>query len=271
MRMNYKTYPTDYIQKLNQERGVKGRKKSRAFMEYWNDMEHAMYNSESFYAKSWEVSRSTSHEWIKEYTMEIELFLSHWDLKNKKHYSSVKKATEQNEQSQPSKTSKIKAHNIGSCEVSAEQNEQSKTREVFNINTNNKAIPENWHESKEFNDLYFIYGANTKFKGKKEDAYEVFKSIEIDVDLLKLASLKYLHDPDTEGRRYNLTNFLKNQIYISYLPKKMKLILDGVIRIGKYYDDKKLFMSDAGDFNGHLTAKRLIELYQSGCLEYIKD
>ena len=269
MRMNYKTYPSDYVQELNQQRGLKGRKKSRAFMEYWHDMEHGMHNSESFYAKSWDVARSTAHDWLKEYTIEIELFLSHWSIKNKQHYSSVKNATEQNEQSQPSKTSNDTTRNIGNNSISTEQNEQSQPREVFNINTNNKAVKEFWHESKEFNDLYFVYGVNTKYKGKKEEAYEVFKHIEIDVDLLKLAAMKYLHDPDTEGKRYNLTNFLKNQIYISYLPKRMKLTIDGVQRVGNYYDDKKLFVSDAGDFNGQISAKRLIELYQSGSLEYI--
>jgi len=264
MRMNYKTYPTDYVQQLNQDRGIKGRKKSRAFMEYWNDMEHGLHNSESFYAKSWDISRSTAHDWVKEYTIEIELFLSHWDIKNKQHYSSVKNATEQNEQSKTSKTSNDISHNIGNIDTLTEQNEQSQPREVFNINTNNKAPKEFWHESKEFNDLYFVYSMNTKYKGKKDEAYEVFKTVEIDVNLLKLATMKYLHDPETEGRRYNLTNFLKNQIYISYLPKRMKLILDGVVRVGKYYDDKKLFVSDAGDFKGQLSAKRLIELYEAG-------
>jgi len=45
--------------------------------------------------------------------------------------------------------------------------------------------------------------------------------------------------------------------------------VDGVVRVGKYYDDKKLFVSDAGDFNGQLSAKRLVELYEAGNLEYI--
>ena len=269
MRMNYKTYPTDYVQQLNQERGLQGRKKSRAFMEYWNDMEHGMHNSENFYAKSWDVSRSTAHHWIKEYTIEVELFLSHWQLKNAKHYNSTTNLAEQNEQSQPSKTSSNKAQNIGVLNTPTEQNEQSQPREVFNLNNNNKAHKEFWHENKEFIDLYFIYSVNTKYKGKKEEAYEAFKYVEIDVNLLKLAVMKYLHDPETEGKRYNLTNFLKNEIYISYLPKRIKLTLDGVVRVGKYYDDKKLFVSDAGDFNGQLSAKRLVELYESGALEYI--
>ena len=263
MRMNYKSYPTDYIQELNQERGVKGRKKSRAFMEYYNDMEHAEYNSVGFYAKSWEVSKSTAHEWINEYTIEIELFLSHWSLKNKQHYNSVKNQTER----LPNETNGYKAQNIGNVESSAER----QPNEALNIYNTNNTREEHWTMSKDFNDLYFVYSVNTKYKGKKEEAYEVFKHMEMDVNLLKLAAMRYLHDPGTENRRYNLTNFLKNEIYISYLPKRVRLTLDGVVRVGNYYDDKKLFVSDGGDFNGQLSAKRLIELYESGNLEYIKE
>lgn len=261
MRMNYKTYPTDYVQQLNTTRGARGRKKSRAFMEYWNDLEHAEYNSFGFYAQSWDVSKSTAHEWIKEYTIEIELFLSHWSLKNRQHYTSVQNQTERLQD----KTNGLKQPTVSEHE---EQPERQPNKD-FNLYNTNKAPKEFWHESKEFIDLFFVYSVNTKYKGKKEEAYEAFKHIDIDVNLLKLASMKYLHDPDTEGRRYNLTNFLKNEIYISYLPKRMKLTLDGVVRVGKYYDDKKLFVSDAGDFNGQLSAKRLIELYESGALEYI--
>ena len=261
MRMNYKSYPSDYVQELNQQRGLRGRKKSRAFMEYWNDMEHAEYNSFGFYAQSWDVSKSTAHEWIKEYTIEIELFLSHWSLKNKQQYNNVKNQTERlqdkpNGYKQPTQSK-------------YEEQTERLPNKVFNINTNNKATKEFWHESKEFNDLYFIYSVSTKYKGRKEDAYEVFKHIDIDVNLLKLAAMKYLHDPETENRRYNLTNFLKNEIYISYLPKRMALTLDGTRRVGNYHDDKKLFISDADDFQGTISAKRLIELYQSGALEYI--
>lgn len=128
-RMSYRSYPTDYIQSLKQERGLRGRKKARAFMEYFDDMEHGEHNSETFYAKSWEVSRSTAHEWIKEFYNEIELFFNHWTLKNTTHYTYAKKSTEQ----QPSKTSTHEAQNLGVCKNPAEQ----QPREVFNINNNN--------------------------------------------------------------------------------------------------------------------------------------
>ena len=177
--MNYKTYPTDYVQELNINRGKRGRKKSRAFMEYWNDMEHGDHNSEPFYGTSWDVSNSTAHTWIKEFMQEIELFIAHWDIKNRQHYNHTKNQTEK----QVSKTRGYKAQNIGIVEHSAEK----QPREDFNLYNTNKASKEFWWESKEFNDLYIIYGVSAKYKGEKEEAYEVFKHIEIDVDLLKLA------------------------------------------------------------------------------------
>lgn len=268
MRLNYKSYPTDYVQQLNTERGVRGRKKSRAFMEYWNDMEHGIYNSESFYAKSWGVSRSTAHEWIKDYTVEIELFLNHWNIKNKQHYSHVKNATEQNEQGQPSNNSNDITQNIGGFDATAEQNEQGQPREALNLNNNTNTAKQFFWQDKDFEDLFFVYGANTKFKGRKDEAFEVFKYIDIDIDLLKLASLKYLHDPDTENRRYNLTNFLKNQTYLSYMPKLLKIKVEDEWILGEYDEHVNRFKGENG-FVGELTPKRLVELYGDGSLIFV--
>ena len=260
MRMNYKTYPTDYVQELNTNRGVQGRKKSRAFMEYWNDMEFGEHNSYGFYAKSWDVSKSTAHSWIDEFMKEIELFLRHWDVRNRQHYSYAKKSTER----QPNETNAYKAQNIGSCQ----QQQERQPNEAFNLNNNNNKAK--WYFSPEFNDLYFIYGANTKYKGKKEEAFDVFKDMDIDVSLLKLAAMRYLHDPDTQNRRYNLTNFLKNEIYLSYLPKKIRITINGVTRVGTYDDKTMLFTSETDKFVGQLSAARLLELYESKALEFLK-
>ncbi|MEN4053796.1 hypothetical protein [Sulfurimonas sp. NWX79] len=256
--MNYKTYPTDYIQELNTSRGAKGRKKSRAFMEYWNDMEFGEHNSYGFYAKSWEVSKSTAHVWIDEFMNEIELFLSHWDIRNKQHYKHAKNQSER----LPNKTNGYKHQNIGVFKEAQER----QPNEALNLNNNNNT---HWAFDKDFNDLYFIYGVNTKYKGKKEEAFEEFKQIDIDINLLKLASMKYLHDPDTEGKRYNLTNFLKNQTYLSYMPKVLKVKINNKWIIGNYDDKNMMFISDDKSFIGSLSANRLIELYQNKELEFI--
>jgi len=258
MRMNYKTYPTDYVQQL---KTAKNRRKARSFMEYWDDMEHGDVNSYGFYAISWKCSKDTSYKWIQEFNHEIELFFSHWDLKNKIHYKSVQNKTER----QPNETNGQQTQDIGIIEDSTER----QPNKALNLYNNNNIKEKTFWNDKEFGDLFFIYGANTKYKGKKDEAYEVFKYIDVNVDLLKLAAMKYLHDPATEGKRYNLTNFLKNQIYLSYLPKRMKLTLDGIKRDGTYDNNTMIFTSSDGSFAGQLSAKRLIELYESKELEFI--
>jgi len=260
MRMNYKSYPTDYVQELNANRGVTGRKKSRAFMEYWNDMEHGEHNSYGFYAKSWDISKSTCFAWIEEFMKEAELFLAHWHIRNKQHYSYAKNQTER----QPNETNGYKAQNIGNVEDTQER----QPNEALNIYNNNNT--KSWTFDKNFIDLYFIYGANTKFKGRKDEAFEEFQHVNIDINLLKLASVKYLHDPETQGKRYNLTNFLKNEIYLSYMPKKIRLVLDGISRTGTYDDKTMLFKSESDSFVGQISAARLVELYEAKALDFLK-
>lgn len=254
--MNYKTYPTDYVQELKKKGN---RKKARAFQEYWDDMEHGEHNSIRFYAQSWDAGKSTAQRWVDEFNREVDLFLAHWDIRNKQHYTYAKKSMgHQRDEWDTNKT-----QNIGVLE----DGEVQHWDKALNIYNNNNTA---WVFDKDFNDLFFIYGANTKYKGKKEEAFAAFKNIDVDINLLKLAAVRYLHDKDTEGKRYNLTNFLKNEIYISYLPTKIKLTLNGVERVGKYNSTTKLFVSDVDNFVGEISASRLVELYQSGALEYLR-
>ncbi len=90
-RMGYINIPIDYVRSLKNE-GKRG--KARAFVEYFDDMDTQAINSFSFYAKSWDVSKSTAHDWIKEFKYEIERFFSYWLIKNSDHYSSVQKSAE---------------------------------------------------------------------------------------------------------------------------------------------------------------------------------
>ena len=257
MRMNYKTYPTDYVQQLKQNAN---RKKARAFMEYWDDMEHGDHNAIRFYAKSWDVSVGCTSNWIKEFNNEIDLFLAHWDIRNKQHYNYAKNQSEQ-------KVNTLNTNTPQEIGVNGKVNEHE-VNEALNIyNNNNKG---HWAFDKDFNDLYFVYGANTKFKGKKEEAFEAFKNVSVDVNLLKLASMRYLHDPLTVDRRYNLTNFLKNEIYLSYLPKRIRLTLDGVERIGIYDANTLIFKSETDSFVGQLSSSRLVELFETNNIEFLK-
>lgn len=272
MRMNYKSYPTDYIQQLKRERGVAGRKKARAFMEYWDDMEHGDHNSESFYAKSWDISRSTSHEWIKEFKVEMDLFVDHMFLKNQQHYNHAVSPTEQNEQRQPSKTSNDKHRNIGTYTTSTEQNEQGLPREAFNLNNNNstRELKREWWNDGEFQELFFIYSQNTKFVGKKEDAFEQFTRTDMNPSILILSAVQYLHDPAVGGKHYNLANFLKNETYLSYIPRIIKVRHGDEDIIGEYDRVNQRIIVNGSNRIIVLTPERLVELFKVGALEFIK-
>ncbi|HEX5330805.1 hypothetical protein [Sulfuricurvum sp.] len=270
--MNYKSYPTDFIQQLKRERGVAGRKKARAFMEFWDDMEHGDHNSESFYAKSWDISRSTSHEWIKEFKVEMDLFVDHMFLKNQQHYNHAIFPTEQNEQLQPSKTSNDKHRNIGTYTTSTEQNEQLQPREAFNLNDNNHAreLRREWWNDGEFQELFFIYSQNTRFVGKKEDAFEQFTRTEMNPSILILSAVQYLHDPAVGGKHYNLANFLKNETYLSYIPKMIKVQHGDQEIIGEYDRVNHRIIENGSNRVIVLTPERLVELFKVGALEFIK-
>ena len=81
MRMNYKLIPTDYYEELC-NKGFKAAKKADAFISYATNGELGYYHSERYYAKRWEVSPSTAHDWIKTFDHEIDLWAAHWQLKN---------------------------------------------------------------------------------------------------------------------------------------------------------------------------------------------
>jgi hypothetical protein len=270
--MNYKSYPTDYIQQLKRERGVAGRKKARAFMEFWDDMEHGDHNSESFYAKSWDVSRSTSHDWVVEFRKENDLFIDHLFLKNQQHYNHAVFSTEQNEQRTPSKTSIDKPHNTGTYKEPTEQNEQPIPREAFNLNDNNNAreLRREWWDDAEFQELFFIYSQNTKYVGKKEDAFEQFARTEMNPSILILSAVQYLHDPAIGGKHYNLANFLKNETYLSYIPKIIKVRHGDQEIIGEYDRVNQRIIENGSNRVIVLTPERLVELFKAGSLEFIK-
>ena len=257
MRQNYKTYPTDYIEELKR----KGkRKKARAFFEYWSDMEEGEHNSVRFYANSWEVSVSTAHAWIDEFNREIDLFLSGWQVRNRQHYTYAKNQAER----QPNTSNTCKAQNQGVSPDSAEH----QPNEVFNIYDDDKgaaAKRDRW-----FEDLYFIYRLNTKHAGKKEEAYREWELVKdrVGYENMKLAIMMYLHDPEVK-RRFNFTNFLKNDVYLSYLPKRIKILIDGKWHVGTYDDESHIFKSEDG-FEGYLDSETLIRKFSNKELEFVR-
>jgi len=235
MRLNYKTYPTDYIQQLKMKRGVRGRKKARAFMEYWDDMEHGDHNSIRFYATSWEISSSTAHSWINEFDKEIDLFLAHWSIKNRQHYNYAQSQAEQ----QPNETNTHKTQYLGELKEGTEH----QPNKVFNIYNNKDQV--NFFD-KDFEDMYLRCRFSCKFTGNKELAYQEYIKNHLHISYNDMAYAYMLHanDPRINGKTYNLTNFMKQQAYLNYLNPQIKIKKDGKLIVGYYDQEKSTVITD---------------------------
>jgi len=266
MRMNYKMYPTDYVQELNGTRGVAGRKKSRAFMEYYNDLQHGDGNSYRFYATSWEVSVSTAHGWIDEFFKEIELFNSHWELKNKQHYSYAKNQAEHQPNTNRTQKQPISPNNTDFLKTKKTPTEHQPNKALNYINNNNS----NFLFDKDYIDFYQIYAWNTNYPGKKQDAYNAFVNTDVNVDLLKLACMKYLHD-EVVDKPVGVKKFLENDLYLPYLPKYMKVKSGDEWYQGIYNDKTFEFKAADGSSLGTIEPKLLVELFEKKELIYLKE
>jgi len=257
MRMNYKTYPTDYVQELK----ASSRKKARAFLEYWDDMEHGEHNSLRFYAQSWEVGKSTVQRWQEEFNHEIDLFLSHWVLKNSQHNKHVKKSMGHYEDKRDSSN----PHNIGNAEISEGQ---PRDKALNNINNNNTSS--GFLFDKEYGDLFFVYSRNTRYPGKKPDAYLAFTACGVNVDLLKLAAMKYLHDP-VVNKPVGIKKFLEGELYQPYLPTYLRVQSGDEWYEGEYNSTTYELKDVEGKLLGTIKPSLLVELYEKQELKYINQ
>lgn len=247
MRMNYKSYPTDYVQELN-AKGLNGRRKAMAFMSYWNDMEHQETNAISFYQASWRVSRGTAWNWVQEFNKEIDLFLAHWSLRNRGHYSNVKNQVERelnnemNDKDSYKKSSIPKQDSV--CEdshnIQNERIDERQLKQALNINDDDGA-----GLKREFDNLFFIYGQNGGFTGNKEKAFDFYIQMRDKVelkDLVKSISL-YLRD-DSVMKKWNIENFLRNEIYLTYIDIKIKMFSNDEWLYGRYDKEKEIFYNE---------------------------
>ena len=267
----YKSYPSDYVRWLKQNGK---RKKASAFMEYFDDSENHDHFSISFYANSWGVAKSTAWSWIQEFKEVINKFSVYWELKNKQKDSqktSQKKFTRTQTERQPNDLEQ--SHTSETTEKSSFSDNRKTPaerlpNEVYNIYDDDN-ISGSLHD-KHFNDLFFIYRQNYKFAGNRDNAYQEYKQIKdnIGYEKLKRAIIFYLHDPDIE-KRYNFANFLKNRVYLSYIPKRLKIKIGKEWKIGTYDDTQNIFVADDG-FKGILEPQRLVELFAKGELEFVQ-
>ena len=264
--MNYKLIPTDYYEELC-NKGIRSAKKAEGFLSYCINGELGHYHAVRYYSVRWEVSVSTAHGWIKEFDKEIDLWASHWQLKNNTHYSNVKKLTEQTEHSAPNKPNTIKARVDVVCETTAEQNEHTSPNKVFNKYNNNRACDERL-----FLDLFNIYNINTQFPGSKDKALKQYEKMYNLVDHRSLIKsvIFYLHDPSRKGLLFNLENFLKNEVYANYIPTHIRVFTSGIWMEGVYDKDTEVFTPNNAE-QMRLTSDVLTNKFSKGELEFIRE
>lgn len=264
-RLYYRLYPIDYVNELNQK-GIKGRKKSMAFLIYWHDMEMGHINSVAFYADLWGLAKSTAHKWIIEFTKEAELFLQYWHQKNflelENDINIPKKTSKKSER----KTNDYKAHKYRES-VNPNTESERKTNQVINNIYDDDNIIQKL--DKKFNELYSIYRTISTYAGNKKEAFKEWSKIrdKINYEDIKRAVILYLHDPSVI-KRYNLANFLKNEVYLFYMPKRLKVKVQGMWITGTYKEQEEIFIADDGE-PYKLTQERLAELFSKRELEFV--
>ncbi len=280
MRLHYKIYPTEYIEELMQ---VGKRMKARCFMEYWHDVQTRHINSIGFYAKSWgtsekPLSKGTVHKWIMEFAGEINRFNNSHYLTDKGHNDTVLEQKNTASDSSAKKQSERQVNGkrtnerqqtptAPSVDKTEETASERQVNKELNINDDDKGDAS--LKKRLFGDLYMIYRLNTKFAGTKEEAYAEYMKLNSSISHKELvtAIILYLHDYSV-SKKYNLTNFLKNEIYLNYMDKRIKVLVDGEWITGSYDSEREILTADSGT-PYQLTPVRLAEKLAAEELHFI--
>lgn len=273
MRIHYCMIPTDYTDELE---ALGKYKKASCFRTYCCDVSQGKIKKYSEYAKHWgdknkPMSKGTLYKWIQEFTYEIERFYNAWSLKNQQHYQSVKKQSER----------KVNAYETFNTSKQPEKRELSETHRTASerkVNNNNIYDYDTRMRKREIDDLYSIYRLNTKNAGKKLEALEVYKGLDLPKGIsyrdIQRAAILYLNDPeiqsDENGRKivYSLANFLRNEIYLAYIPHRLRIDLDDRVVIGEYDRETETLRGDDG-IDYRLSTSRLAELLSDKKLEFV--
>jgi len=267
MRINYIKLPTDYVLELKQK-GIAGRRKAMAFADYIDDIERGDFNSIRFYANAWNVGKSTAERWIKNFKDEIDLAVAHWELKNNQHYNYEKKQVGQMGHQERDKWDTQEAQANVICEEKAGQmGHQERDKALNKYDDNNARVYERL-----FDDLFNIYNMNSDFPGsrdKAKDEYIKMCHTVKHIDLVR-STVLYLHDPKRDGKLNNLSNFLKNEVYINYMPKYIRVFTKGVWMQGEYDRDKETFTSTDGE-QMKVLAEVFTSKFTKGEIEFIRE
>jgi hypothetical protein len=268
--------PSDYVSEL---RNKAQRKKSRAFFEYFYDIEVGEHNSYSFYAKSWEVGKGTAHRWVEEFNKALEIFDSARELKRITHYEKAIKNTPKKDDAELCKKS---AGTIGTIEVERLEHHQAPIisslqksdgtvgtiaiEQSFNIINNNKddAFLDN-----EFYKFISELKMSIKNIGNIDDIYISYKKVKDLIDLKTLSKIYREYSSETKSdRKVGLAKFLDDLMYLSYCNPYIELENDGSYIVGTWDKNRGVLISK--DKNYGLSISRYSELNNENKIKVIK-
>ena len=268
--------PSDYVSEL---RNKGNRKKSRAFIEYFYDIEVGEHNSYGFYAKSWEVSKSTAHSWVEDFNKALETYDAAKELKRITHYKKaienpIKKDDEEysNFSSRTNRTIKneriehLQKPIVTDLQENSRTNQTTQAEQSFNIINNNK---DNAFLDKEFYKFISEIKMSIKNIGNIEDIYQAYKKVKDLIDLKTLSKIYREYSSETKSdRKVGLSKFLDDLIYLSYCNPYIELENDGSYIVGTWDKNKGVLISK--DKNYGLSIERYSELNNENRIKVIK-
>lgn len=241
MKQYYINLPANYINFLKQN---KKREKARAFMEYFSDMHDDEVNSITFYAQSWGTkdkpkNRGSVQRWITEFKDEISKFFIFWELKNTQHYSSVKNQMQHQCNTKTTNNTQQSTNNKDFKETNATPMQHQCNKDL-NINTTTKTQNSDFASDGEFNVVYSeLRFVAKKWLGGKDNAYKSYEKVKayLNIKIVAKAYKAYAADLKDSENIVGLSTFLDNEIYLTYLPKEIKIKNDEEEIIGSYADE----------------------------------
>ena len=245
----YMTMPKEYAMQLQNEGK---REKARAFMEYCLDLDNGVSNSISFYAKSWNLSKTGAGKWIKNFKDAIEKHHQYWMEKNTQNFNNI------HQNSKKSGVRLVYDECTTKTSTDTENTEFQKTEVydectigVLSINNkqynNNKSTqnqePEQEQLSCHLDINFFRYfselrlSTSKKYLGKKETAYQEYLKVKemFDIEVIAYAYKRYFNPEDK--KTVGLAKFIKEELYLSYLPKNISVKIQGSFVDGTFKDE----------------------------------
>ncbi len=267
---NYILMPINYIQHLQNNNK---REKARCFMEYFYDMQKEEVNSISFYAKSWnKTSKGSVHKWIAEFKEEIDRFFSSWQLYNNAHYEQIKSTQDRSVKNQSERQVNGKwTRNTSKTTIDTDFKKMEQTaserqvNEVYNIYNNKEGFASDIEFMRNIQELRFVAG---KYLGNIEDIYKEFLLVKdvIDIDIFSKAYRVYLKDATGKERCVGLAKFIRDKIYLYYLPREIEILQDDNVIKGYYDTANQQFITDNTTYK--LTSKNFLEKLENKSIRF---